>query len=165
MRRKHKYRVDFFASQTQKASAVRSICEAIVFTSMERYLWNRQTGARFWCARHCRHELKPSQKRTKFVRVFLTNISSILMPFCAALSSRLSCQEIEHKFFVFQKRKLFTAQTQPEMNNHQRSHGQLLNCPLPTHLELSPKIDRASGVRASRQKTTADFCCRLFVGA
>ena len=111
------------------------MCEAIVFTNMERYLLKRQTGARFWCARHCRHELKPSQKRTKFVRVFLTKISSILMPFCAALSSRLTCQEIEHRFFVFfQKRKLFTAQTQPEMNKRQRSHEQFLNCPLPTPL-------------------------------
>ena len=52
-----------------------------------------------------------NQNRTKFVRVFLTNISSILMPVCAALSSRLARQEIEHKFFVFQNQNLFTAQT------------------------------------------------------
>ena len=56
------------------------------------------------------------------------------MPVCAALSSRLSCQAIEHKFFVFQNQNLFTAQTQPEMNKRQRSHEQFLNCPLPTPL-------------------------------
>ena len=102
---------------------------------MERYLWNRQTGTRFWCPRQCCPALKPSQNSTKFARVFLTKISSILMPVCAALSSRLTCQEIEHKFFVFfQKQKLFTAQTQPEMSKRQRSYGQFLNCPLPTPL-------------------------------
>ena len=53
-------------------------------------------------------------------------------------------------FCVFQKRKLFTAQTQPEMNKRQRSHEQLLNFPLPTPLRTKFKIDRASGVRTSR---------------
>ena len=48
-----------------------------------------------------------NQNRTKFVRVFLTKILSTLMPFCAALSSRLTCQEIEHKFFCFSKPKSF----------------------------------------------------------
>ena len=33
------------------------------------------------------------------------------------------------------------------------------------NIEPSQKLDRATDRRASRQKTTAGFCCRLFVGA
>ena len=49
----------------------------------------------------------------------------------AFLSFNLS-RDRAQVFCVFQKQKLFTVQTQPEMNKRQRSHEQFLNCPLPT---------------------------------
>ena len=102
MRRKYKYRVDFCFTNSNSVSRSAAVCSdcfhkeevTSLGTSRKRDLLGY-------------HVLEPIQNRTKFVRVFLTNISSALMPFCAALSSRLTCQEIGHKFLCFSKTKIF----------------------------------------------------------